>query len=202
MTDRPIILDANAVRALQGGRKTQTRLLSTSPLAACQPGDRLWVKEACAGGRIAAGESREYFAAMRSADFVVFPDGWRQHRDGRGRAGPKPTSRALQWTPAIHMPRWASRATLIVESVRIEPLQDIGQSGIAAEGQFTRFAGLFWRWRRPMRGVWREPSRAFAALWDAAHGTLGERWEDNPQVIVLGFRTEWRSMSGSSQTDS
>lgn len=202
MTDRPIILDANAMHALRGGRKSQTRLLATSPLGACRPGDRLWVKEACVGGRVPQGETREHFTAMRKAAFVVFTDGWRQYRDGQGHAGQVPTSRTLQWSPAIHMPRWASRVTLIVESVRIEPLQDIDRNGMVSEGQVRRFAGIFWRWRKPVRGVWRDPARAFAALWNAAHGTSGERWEDNPRVIVLTFRAEWRPVSGSSQTDS
>jgi hypothetical protein len=200
MTDRPIILDANAVRALRSGRKTQIRLLSTSPLRTCRSGDRLWVKESCAGGRIPAGEAGEYFSAMRSAEFVVFPDGWRQHRDGRGHPGPVPTSRKLQWTPAIHMPRWALRATLIVESVRIEPLRDIGRTDILAEGQLARFAGLFWRWHKPVRGVWRNSVRAFAAMWNASHGTTGERWEDNPEVIVLDFQVEWPGISGVNQS--
>lgn len=194
MTDRPIILDANAMRALRSGRKTQTRLIATSPLRTCKPGDRLWVKEACAGGRIPEGETREYFSAMRSADFVVFPDGWRQYRDGRGHAGPVLTSRSPQWTPAIHMPRWASRATLIIESVRIEPLQHIRRSDILAGGQLARFAGLFWRWSKPIRGVWRDPVRPCSAIWNASHGTPGERWEDNPVVIVLDFRVEWHSL--------
>jgi len=200
MTDRPIILDANAMRALRGGRKRQTRLIATSPLRTCQPGDRLWVKETCAGGRIPAGESREYFAAMRSAEFVVFPDGWRQHRNGRSHPGPILTSPTLQWTPAIHMPRWASRATLIVESVRIGLLWNIGPRDFLAEGQLARFVGLFWRWNKPVRGVWHNPLRPFAAMWNASHGTTGERWEDNPEVIVLEFRVEWRGMSGADQS--
>lgn len=193
MTDRPIILDANAMRALRRGRKTQTRLTATSPLRACKAGDRLWVKETCAGGRIPIGETREYFSAMRSAEFVVFPDGWRQHRDGRGDAGPIPASRSLQWTPAIHMPRWASRATLVVESVWIEPLQRISENDIFAEGHLVRFGGLFWRWHKPVCGIWRDPVRPFSAIWNASHGTAGERWEDNPEIIVLGFRVEWAS---------
>lgn len=200
MTDRPIILDANAMRALRSGRKTQTRLPATSPLRTCRPGDRLWVKETCAGGRIPAGEAREYFAAMRSAEFVVFPDGWRQHRDGGGHPGPVLTSTALQWTPAIHMPRWASRATLIVESVRIGSLRNISRNDILAEGQLACFAGLFWRWHKPVRGLWRDPLSAFAAMWNASHGTTGERWEDNPEVVVLEFRVEWRGMRGADQS--
>lgn len=190
MSDRPIILDASAARSLLAGTRTQTRLLATSPLRNCQPGDRLWLKETCAGGRIPAGQSREHFAAIKSAEFVVFPDGWRQYRNGEGHAGSIPTSRKLQWTPAIHMPRWASRATLIVESVRIGPLQGIEPDAILAEGQLARFAGLFWRWRKPVRGLWRDPVCAFAAMWNAAHGTRGERWEDNPEIVALTFRVE------------
>ena len=190
MPDRSIIFDANAMRALHRGRKTQARLIASSPLGACKPGDRLWVKETCVGGRIPPGATGAHFAAMRHAEFAAFPDGWRQYRKGSGHAGPKLTSPKLQWTPAIHMPRWASRMTLIVETVRIEPLQQISRTDIEAEGQICRFAGLFWRMRRPVPGVWRNPEHIFAALWDATHGTPGERWEDNPDVVVLNFRLQ------------
>jgi hypothetical protein len=190
MTDRPIIFDANAVRALRGGKKTQVRLVASSPLRSCRPGDRLWVRETCVGGRIPQGETSEHFSAMRNAEFVVFPDGWRQHRDGHGHHGAILKSRSIQWTPAIHMPRWASRATLITDAVRVEPLQRICRDDIIADAQFARFAGFFWRWNRPVRGVWLDPVHPFSALWNASHGTAGERWDDNPDVIVLDFRVE------------
>ena len=190
MAEYPIIFDANAIRSLLAGNKTQTRLLATSPLRECKPGDRLWVKEACAGGRIPDGQSREHFSAIRKAEFVVFVDGWRRHRSGHGHAGSVPTSRKLEWTPAIHMPRWASRATLVIESVRLEPLQSINRRDFVIEGQFATFVGLLWRWRKPIRGLWRDPRRAFAAIWNATHGTSGERWEDNPDIVVLSFRVE------------
>ncbi len=190
MADHPILFDAQAMRSLLAGRKTQARLLAGSPLRGCVAGDRLWVREACAGGELAADGVQEISAAVKRASFVVFLDGWRQYRDGRGKAGPVPTNRNLTWTPAILMPRWASRATLVVEEVRVERLQMVGADGVVAEGQVRRFAGLYWRWSAPVRGVWRDPRAVFAALWDATHGTSGERWKDDPEVVAVRFRVE------------
>jgi hypothetical protein len=186
--EHPIIFDASAMRSLLAGGKTEARVLAGSPLRDCRPGDRLWVKEGCAGAVLARDGVQMYKAAIRRASFVVFADGWRQYRDGRGESGPAPTNPALRWVPAILMPRWASRATLVVEAVRIARLREITPDEVVAEGRVTRFAGLYWRWDKPVRGVWRDPRRAFAALWDGHHGTGGERWEDDPQVVVLSFR--------------
>jgi len=198
MTEFPLLLDATALRALRSGAKTRVRLLATSPLGACRPGDRLWVKEGCSGGQRAA-DGQELSTRIGNAAFVVFADGWRQYRDGTGHAGPVPTSRRLVWTPAIHMPRWACRTTVIVESVRTARLQAIGRDEVRAEGGFATAAGLFWRWRAPARGVWRDPAHAFAALWNTTHGTEGERWQDDPEVIVLGFRHEPPTPASASQ---
>ena len=185
----PIILAPSAADRVRAGAKTQVRLIATSPLRDCRPGDRLWVKETCVGGRQAAGQAHDLFAAIYKADFVVFTDGWRQDKQGRGEHGRVPTSRKLEWAPAIRMPRWASRTELVVEAVAVEPLCSIDRAGIIADGQIAAFAGFYGRWRHPARGLWRDPKRAFAAMWNATHGTPGERWEDNPDVVVLSFRT-------------
>jgi hypothetical protein len=178
VTEQPVIFDADAVRAVLAGRKTQTRRLVSSPLRDCRPGDRLWVKEICVGvKRTSAGEAA---AALRDAEIVVLMDGWRQDRNGSGRKGAIPTNPRLIWMPAVHMPRWASRATIVVESARTERLRDISRADAIAEGQFTGVAGLFARLR--------DPRPAFAARWNTIHGTPGERWEDDPEVVVLGFQ--------------
>ena len=73
------------------------------------------------------------------------------------------------------MPRWASRMTLIVEAARIESLQFITKSDARAEG----YRG---GWR-----FWRSPVEAYRQHWNAVRGTTGERWADNPAVVVLSF---------------
>jgi len=140
--------------------------------------------------RLAADGRSEESAKLRNAELVVLADGWRQHRDGTGRAGSPPTNKRLLWTPAISMPRWASRATLTVEAVRIEPLQAIRRDHVRAEGLLPVCGGLLWRWPPPVRGLWRDPRRAFAAMWDRHHATPGTRWSDAPTVIVLQVRLE------------
>ena len=186
--EQPILFDASAMRSLLAGAKTQARLLAGSPLRECRPGDLLWVKECFAGGAFAPDGEQMITAAVRRAPFVVFMDGWRKFRDGRLLRGPVPTNPNLRWMPAILMPRWASRATLVVEAVRVARLRDIGPDEVVAEGRATRFVGLYWRFRAPVRGVWRDPRAAYAALWNGHHGTAGERWEDDPEVVVLQFR--------------
>lgn len=204
MTDRPIIFSAPMVRAKRAGRKTQTRRLATSPLRRVEVGDRLWVREnfrlspdACEGWPAdtkpcrgwldyAAGGHEEVNApdfdavlkvAGKDVDWDCLSDSWR---------------------PCIHMPRWASRFTLIVVDVRTQQLHDISEDDAWAEGVCHAIEdsrpGLAMgdiddEMRRAIvTGYIGGGRRAFHWLWDQLHDKPGQRWEDNPPIVALSFR--------------
>lgn len=136
--ERPILFSAPMVRALLDGRKTQTRrvakafagrddldgILRRYPRqAGCPygvPGDLLWVRETWKPHSIYAGmKPRE---VPRTKVFFRADDAY----------APSNTP----WKPGIHMPRWASRLTLLVADVRVERLQAISDDDAIAEGLY------------------------------------------------------------------
>ena len=187
-TDAFTIADPGMATALLAGRKTQLRVLDRSPLAGATPGDRIAVREACIAGRDVGGQV--YSTSLAKAEFVIFADGWRRYRDGSGKAGRRPTDPEHQWISALQMPKWASRATLVIEQVRTERLQQITPRDVRAEGAFAFAGGLAWRWPKPVPGIHPTARRAFARYWDITRTAPGERWQDDPLVVVLGFRVE------------
>lgn len=206
MTDRPIIFSGPMVRALLAGRKTQTRRLATSPLARCAVGDRLYVRETAAAVELDTGQDGIRFAADAAfqpiANTAEAAEAWGvMHWYGRAAdADLDPTGKQV---PSIHMPRWASRLTLIVEAVRVEPLQAStwddaraeGLDALSKDGKLVKYGisdrdGLpgndddGWHWQE-----WNvDPTAAYARLWSTLHTKPGERWEDNPAVVALTFR--------------
>lgn len=140
------------------------------------PGDLLWVREAFryfpgTGSHLWDGD-REYQAdgAVKSGRFFTAEE-WQS----RGiKAKPEP-----RWRPSIHMPRWASRITLEVKSVRVERLQDISEDDARAEG----VAPVGWVDETDVgMSSYRE---GFSRLWDRINGSGA--WEANPWVWVLSF---------------
>jgi hypothetical protein len=96
-----------------------------------------------------------------------------------------------QWAPAVKMPRWASRLTLLVDDVRTERLQAMTRADAVAEGLRRWPPGVGGLWRLPPphhRRLWLSPVAAQRLLWDAIRGTPGERWADDPLVVIFRFR--------------
>jgi hypothetical protein len=98
--------------------------------------------------------------------------------------------RGFPWRPSIHMPRWAARVFLRVESVTVERVQDINVDDIVSEGVLTPAeveegcalpAGEIQAYLRPK----------FAAVWDSV-APAGSKWADNPWVWRIGFAREAR----------
>jgi hypothetical protein len=116
-------------------------------------------------------------APVAAAHSAMMRDGWCQYRDGRGVAGPIPDNSfgRIKWLQAVHMPRWASRIWLTVENMQIESLQFMKKSDAILEG----YGGSL--------RFWESPIARYRKHWDAIRGTQGERWDDNPVVVVLTF---------------
>lgn len=196
MTDRPIIFSGPMVRALLDGRKTQTRralsikgykgfhqfgrsdtpgfdwtfrradcvwedfehdrFLKLLPYAV---GDRLWVRETWnVPDAYLASERRE--TALGLMNYAATP--WAI--PGR-------------WRPSIHMPRWASRMTLVVTDVRVQRLQEISREECVAE------ACSGWIAFDDEDGEM--PEEEFQNLWNSLHGP--DAWGANPWVVALTF---------------
>lgn len=140
-------------------------------------GDRLWVREAAAftidqsTGKPA---KTEWFLA-----------------DG---PNPYEHNRSVKVRPSIHMPRWASRLTLICTAdARIERLQDISEADAIAEGieNIEHSANIPPAWRCYLpepkgQHAWAYAPESFRTLWISLHGK--EAWDLNPWAVALTFR--------------
>ena len=158
------------VRELLAGRKTQTRRLATSPLARCRPGDRLYVRESYAVRSIFTDIVEVGYSASQQQSHTEYVE---QIAIDRA-VGAKVTWPKAR--PSIHMPRWASRLTLIVEEVRVQQLQTISEADAQAEG-IEMVAN-------------RSFALGYAMLWNSLHTVVGQRWSDDPAVVALTFRME------------
>lgn len=212
MKERPMIFNAEMVRAILDGRKTQTRRLIklshergminpvvrgrngeissiTCRLAPMlcpfgQPGDRIWVRETFQGPLVSEELLEEYRAYPEKFEN---PEYCEYSADG----GPRPEYCDLDdnlrhgWRPSIHMPRWASRITLEITGVRVERLNDISQEDAQAEGM--ELTGWRPTYSDPDSGgeVW-TPYDNFAQLWESIYGE--ESWQANPWVWAISFK--------------
>lgn len=181
MTDRPITFSPPMVRAIlreieqPGTGKTQTRrVLREDERPRYAVGDRLWVREAWSGRcefRDVPPAKRESFATPDGP--ILREDIW-YWADGAPETGDYERPR-----PPLFMPRWASRITLIVGSVRVERLQDISEEDAIAEGMTQETADAFMCPEELARIM-------FETYWDRMHGRGA--WDRNPRVAVYGFQ--------------
>lgn len=211
MKERPILMSAPMIRAILSGTKTQTRRISNphqkggrryfntdgSPRTDCiypygAHGDLLWVREAfrfpdsfdgdspkTVGDRcLIAGYPKPWAPTHYEAD------GWRDNWMNVGTSPGLVTAGKLR--PGIHMPRWASRITLEIVSVRVERLQDISEEDAKAEGVIEGtgdFAGCF-SCGPALSGT--TAQECYGRLWDIINGEGS--WAKNQWVRVIEFR--------------
>lgn len=151
-------------------------------------GDRLWVRETWAPGRVFKGDVQEYL-----------------YRATHTHAPP------CSWRPSIFMPRAASRITLELTAVRIERLGDITEADAIAEGieplfdaETIRTTVGFEPYRFGARVPWTnylwhgrggsegyssalDARDSYRSLWDSINGKT-HPWASSPWVWVLSFQ--------------
>lgn len=209
MKERPILFSGEMVRAILDGRKTQTRrVVKPQPRvihalycdASCETnlnfgkygrihckfgmkGDQLWVKETfgiCSGIEPAKpkfGHKIYYRSTMNAKD------GSPAQEKGIAKGWP-----VDKWRPSIFMPRFASRITLEIVSVRVERLQEISEEDAKAEGiTIPECVGL-----SVCAGgcnyceVKASPIQHYRKLWEKINGAGS--WDANPWVWVIEFK--------------
>ncbi|HIC1652442.1 TPA: morphogenetic protein [Klebsiella variicola] len=200
ITERGMIFNAEMVRALLDGRKTQTRRPVKFPVhdknLGCElagnelagelsagnylnsefgkPGDRIWVRETFQGPLFDFDLMDSYCkdsTPFEKPEFCVYK------ADGI----PAPEfydaddELHCRWRPSIHMPRWASRILLEITDVRVERLKSISDRDALREGCSTA----------DMKSG-DCVADVFARLWASIYGS--DSWNANPWVWVIEFK--------------
>ncbi len=208
MKARPILFSGPMVRAILAGKKTVTRrIVKGAPTWAdvasytvftppghvsfcgAHPtagygesfvrcpygtaGDQLWIRETwgpCAGGIV--------YLADDHGGRVACPDGGK-------------------WKSSIHMPRWASRLSLEIVSVRVGRLQDITEEDAMAEGitcvpfrpddGYPMCDGYMVGTDDGKSVLYPTARRAFIQLWEDINGEMCP-WASNPWCWVVNFK--------------
>ncbi|ECC7770413.1 hypothetical protein DDJ99_24880 [Salmonella enterica] len=201
MNERGMIFNAEMVRAILDGRKTQTRRPikwkqtrfteiaerddgSLWPWAEdCERGGDIWF--ACPygeiGDRIWVRETFRVHSRATDVATLVYRASVRNSWTEQTHRVPiavcdKPAT-PEKWTPSIHMPRWASRILLEITDVRVERLRDLSEEDAKSEGRTPPAGGVLPGWEYRIN---------FRDLWMDIYGT--DSWEANPWVWVIEFK--------------
>lgn len=211
MTERGMIFNAEMVRALLDGRKTQTRRPVKFPVhdknlgcelagnelagelsagnylnsAFGKPGDRIWVRETFQGPLFDYDLMDSYCkdpTPFEKPEFCVYK------ADGVPAPEFYDADDELHccWRPSIHMPRWASRILLEITNVRVERLNAISEEDAQSEGVHTEVC-----------------DQTVVARNYAASDEFFQFWsEDMPHYVEMNqlyqssFRSLWESIYG------
>lgn len=200
MKERPVLFNAEMVRAILDGRKTQTRRVMTP-----QPvlenvfmggaNQQSWTHKGtatpagwlmhnmCPFGQV--GDRlwvRETFMDLTGTGIEASTgqfEGYAYRADTPAGSHGDETRKEykLKWTPSLHMPRKACRLVLEITGVRVERLNDINNDDAKAEGVIPMPCAA-----EKIIGS----KLAFAELWSSIYGA--ESWQANPWVWVITFR--------------
>lgn len=208
MKERGMIFNAEMVRAILDGRKTQTRRPikwkqtrfteiaerddgSLWPWAEdCERGGDIWF--ACpygeVGDRIWVRETFRVHSRATDVATLVYRasvrNSWTEQTHRVPVAVCNKPATPEKWTPSIHMPRWASRITLEITDVRVERLNNISYDDAISEGIKQE-----WTCIDPGLGSYAHKNDVqddYETLWKSIYGD--DSWQANPWVWVIEFK--------------
>lgn len=187
---KPILFNAEMVKAILDGRKTQTRRILRPKYRENEYGFQV-ITNLHDGQFIRVEYYDEYEEMTRymrnpcnpgdilwvreTFDDVALGHPWYYKADGDLRPE---CWKGERWRPSIHMPKEAARIFLRVKDVRVERLQDMTEEAAIAEGFPDSPAGTD------------SPLERFSALWDKTIKREELRvygWHANPWVWVIEF---------------
>lgn len=211
--EKPMLFNGEMVRAIQSGRKTQTRRIVESPMRAYgmkwetqnddnfnimfqrghvvapyQVGQNLWVRETHKVKGLCSG-CYEYACDCGHFEVTYEADG--KVREFGEWDSDKDFPKTENWRPSIFMNRQLSRINLLVKSVRVERLQDISESDAKSEGlksackdgKLIKYGFEDLEWY-----YWdKDPRQAFRSLWCTVSKEDVSGWNANPWVWVIEF---------------
>lgn len=208
----PVLFQAEMVRAILNGTKTQTRRIADvedaiganpgliTPIGSFAPrspenhlgyykyqaGDQLWVREAWRPID-KGGNSKLCKSAMRNHRPEAKPrDLIKSECEILYRAS-EPLLGSIKWKPSIFMPRWASRILLDVTGIRLERLHDISEEDARKEGIDWNIFGIDEKFLNYMDldTGFDCPVKSYFSLWEKINGK--QSLDSNPWVWVTDF---------------
>ena len=195
MKERPILFNAEMVKAILEGRKTQTRrIVKKAPTTEINHRliafDNGWNWQVDRQGVIPT-MHRDIDDPMicpygQVGDRLWVRETWRKTEISECGCEDNCTcnfggydylassgNKEAKWKPSIHMPRWASRILLEITNIRVERLNDISESDCLKEGVGS-----------PILRDCKKPK--FMQLWESINGACS--WNANPWVWVIDFK--------------
>lgn len=215
MAIKPILFNAEMVRAILDGLKTCTRRLPRKQIEEKYLEYEEWVCAVAPPGSTWLSEKEFYekYPPYQPGDILYVRETWEHFEcwncdgDERGNCPKEPKKSVLnktcgcymyratdgisgdaKWHPSIHMPKEAARIWLKVTDVRVERLQDITEDGAKAEGAIDN------------RGFIHSPENEYNRIHTARehfikiwNSTIKKSdldrygWDANPCVWVISF---------------
>lgn len=215
MKELPMIFNAEMVRAILNGHKTQTRRpvkfpfrdvnlgceLSGNELAGelsasnywnsrvGQPGDRIWVRETWQAIHEELNDDGYVDETTYAPAIPKEEDNYWHPVYAADNWCEDREQRGFPWRPAIHQPRWASRIFLEITSVRVERLNSICDHDVLQEGLYQLPASGRFCLHPGMQyfGLASYSAQeAYSWLWQSIYGA--DSWQANPWVWVIEFK--------------